>query len=156
MAGVHRDLEELQTSYSAFGNRNDLDPGEDDDLPPRFQQSHHNAGTFWANQDSPLPGGRHSKHIRDHGDHDPPPGGVIIHTVPEESKSRWSHIDDLDNFFQNVYAYHQKSGFRVMIVQVRLNTRECVEKEKCNPFFISEIFRALASHVHPLFFCVFV
>ena len=52
------------------------------------------------------------------GDHDHP-GGVIIHTVPEENKSRWSHIDDLDSFFKNVYTYHQKSGFKVMFVQVK-------------------------------------
>merc|ERR550532_2592804 len=45
------------------------------------------------------------------------PGGVIIHTVPEETRSRWSHIEDLDSFFKNVYTYHQKHGFQVMLVQ---------------------------------------
>jgi autophagy-related protein 9 len=37
--------------------------------------------------------------------------------VPENSKSRWSHIEDLDSFFKNVYAYHQGHGFKVMILQ---------------------------------------
>ena len=56
---------------------------------------------------------------KDHGIDQDHPGGVIIHTVPEENKSRWSHIDDLDSFFKNVYTYHQKSGFKVMFVQVK-------------------------------------
>ena len=53
-----------------------------------------------------------------------PPGGpgtggnVIIHHVPEESKSRWSHIEDLDSFFKKVYEYHQRHGFTVMMLQV--------------------------------------
>ncbi len=46
------------------------------------------------------------------------PGGVIIHTVPENSKSRWSHIEDLDSFFKKIYKYHQKHGFYVMMTQV--------------------------------------
>ena len=54
-----------------------------------------------------------------------PPGGpgtggnVIIHHVPEESKSRWSHIEDLDSFFKKVYEYHQRHGFTVMMLQVQ-------------------------------------
>ena len=50
---------------------------------------------------------------------DSPGGGnVIIHHVPEESKSRWSHIEDLDSFFKKVYEYHQRHGFTVMMLQV--------------------------------------
>ena len=45
-------------------------------------------------------------------------GNVIIHHVPEESKSRWSHIEDLDSFFKKVYEYHQRHGFTVMMLQV--------------------------------------
>ena len=52
----------------------------------------------------------------------PDPSGVFIHTVPESSKSRWSHIDDLDSFFKKVYSYHQKHGFKVMMLQVRKAT----------------------------------
>lgn len=48
---------------------------------------------------------------------DETPGDVMIHVVPENSKSRWSHIEDLDSFFKNVYSYHQGHGFRVMILQ---------------------------------------
>lgn len=44
------------------------------------------------------------------------PGDVMIHLVPENSKSRWSHIEDLDSFFKNVYSYHQGHGFRVMML----------------------------------------
>uniref|UniRef100_A0A0K2TJ06 Autophagy-related protein 9 n=1 Tax=Lepeophtheirus salmonis TaxID=72036 RepID=A0A0K2TJ06_LEPSM len=47
----------------------------------------------------------------------PPIDNVMIHMVPEGSKSRWSHIDDLDSFFKQVYEYHQKNGFSVMILR---------------------------------------
>ena len=121
MAGVHRDLEELQTSYSAFDTDKNQDPGDDDeDAPPRFQQQSPIRPAFWL-QGSALPrqtgGAKHA--TKEHGIDQDHPGGVIIHTVPEENKSRWSHIDDLDSFFKNVYTYHQKSGFKVMFVQVR-------------------------------------
>ena len=41
----------------------------------------------------------------------------MIHIVPEHGKSKWSHIDDLDSFFSKVYEYHQKHGFKVMMLQ---------------------------------------
>ena len=41
----------------------------------------------------------------------------MIHIVPEQGKSKWSHIDDLDSFFSKVYEYHQKHGFTVMMLQ---------------------------------------
>lgn len=118
MAGVHRDLEELQTSYSAFETEKLQDPDDDEDAPPRFQQQSPARPAFWL-QGSGMPRQTGASQAKEHGDQDHPPGGVIIHTVPEESKSRWSHIDDLDSFFKNVYTYHQKSGFKVMLVQVR-------------------------------------
>ncbi|XP_059490836.1 autophagy-related protein 9A [Neocloeon triangulifer] len=34
-----------------------------------------------------------------------------IHVVPEGSKSRWNHVEDLDSFFTRMYQYHQKNGF---------------------------------------------
>ena len=40
--------------------------------------------------------------------------------VPEQGKSKWSHIDDLDSFFSKVYDYHQKHGFTVMMLQETL------------------------------------
>ena len=42
---------------------------------------------------------------------------VMIHIVPEQGKSKWSHIDDLDSFFSKIYDYHQKHGFTVMMLQ---------------------------------------
>lgn len=117
MAGIHRDLEQLQTSYSAFGSN--VDP-EDEEEPPLFHHQRRPQTTaFWASP-SNQPGAAFSPRVTKDQDHDPhgAPGGLIIHTVPEESKSRWSHIDDLDSFFKNVYTYHQKSGFKVMLVQV--------------------------------------
>ena len=44
----------------------------------------------------------------------------MIHMVPEQGKSKWSHIDDLDSFFSKVYDYHQKHGFTVMMLQETL------------------------------------
>ncbi|KFB41774.1 AGAP001762-PA-like protein [Anopheles sinensis] len=41
----------------------------------------------------------------------------VIHVVPETSKARWNHIEDLDSFFTRVYTYHQKHGFYVMMLQ---------------------------------------
>ena len=37
MAGVHRDLEELQTSYSAFDTHKFQDQDDDEDSPPRHK-----------------------------------------------------------------------------------------------------------------------
>ncbi|KAJ9595907.1 hypothetical protein L9F63_012926, partial [Diploptera punctata] len=55
-------------------------------------------------------------------DHEETPqdSGVIIHVVPENSKARWNHVDDLDSFFARMYHYHQKHGFTCMMVQEAL------------------------------------
>lgn len=42
--------------------------------------------------------------------------GIIIHVVPDTSKARWNHIEDLDSFFTRMYYYHQKHGFNVMML----------------------------------------
>lgn len=34
---------------------------------------------------------------------------------------RWTHIEDLDEFFTRVYQYHQRSGFLCMFVGDLLN-----------------------------------
>ena len=47
----------------------------------------------------------------------PQDSGVIIHVVPENGKSRWNHIEDLDSFFTRMYHYHQKHGFFCMMIQ---------------------------------------
>ncbi|XP_055544756.1 autophagy-related protein 9A [Wyeomyia smithii] len=47
----------------------------------------------------------------------PQSSGLVIHVVPETSKARWNHIEDLDSFFTRVYCYHQKHGFSVMMLQ---------------------------------------
>ncbi|KAL1460791.1 hypothetical protein WDU94_012740 [Cyamophila willieti] len=53
-------------------------------------------------------------------DPDEPPqeGGVMIHVVPENPHAhRWNHVEDLDCFFSAVYEYHQKSGFKCMMLE---------------------------------------
>lgn len=47
----------------------------------------------------------------------PQSSGLVIHVVPETSKARWNHIEDLDSFFNRLYSYHQKHGFYVMMLQ---------------------------------------
>ncbi|KAJ9594868.1 hypothetical protein L9F63_013829 [Diploptera punctata] len=47
----------------------------------------------------------------------PQDSGVMIHVVPENSRARWNHIEDLDSFFARMYHYHQKHGFKCMMVQ---------------------------------------
>lgn len=47
----------------------------------------------------------------------PQSSGLVIHIVPETSKARWNHIEDLDSFFNRLYCYHQKHGFYVMMLQ---------------------------------------
>lgn len=42
--------------------------------------------------------------------------GIMIHIVPETSKARWNHIEDLDSFFTRMYDYHQKHGFSVIVL----------------------------------------
>ncbi|XP_054273338.1 autophagy-related protein 9A [Macrosteles quadrilineatus] len=44
--------------------------------------------------------------------------GAMIHIVPESGKSaRWNHVEDLDSFFTRNYLYHQKHGFKCMMLQ---------------------------------------
>lgn len=52
-------------------------------------------------------------------DEEPPQeGGVMIHVVPENvHAARWNHVEDLDCFFSAVYEYHQKSGFKCMMLE---------------------------------------
>ncbi|XP_021928467.1 autophagy-related protein 9A isoform X2 [Zootermopsis nevadensis] len=47
----------------------------------------------------------------------PQDSGVMIHVVPENSRARWNHIEDLDSFFARMYHYHQKHGFTCMMLQ---------------------------------------
>lgn len=42
---------------------------------------------------------------------------VMIHVCPESSKSRWNHIEDLDDFFTRIYHYHQRGGFACMALE---------------------------------------
>ncbi|PNF28200.1 Autophagy-related protein 9A [Cryptotermes secundus] len=50
-------------------------------------------------------------------DETPQDSGVMIHVVPENSRARWNHVEDLDSFFTRMYHYHQKHGFTCMILQ---------------------------------------
>ncbi|XP_061413226.1 autophagy-related protein 9A-like isoform X1 [Lethenteron reissneri] len=40
---------------------------------------------------------------------------VLVH-VPEGSKARWNHIENLDYFFTRIYHFHQKHGFACMML----------------------------------------
>lgn len=129
MAGVHRDLEELQTSYGVFEGSTGFQTEENE--APNIQYSSTN---LW-NHEHLLP----KPKTKEHGDQEQPPGGVIIHTVTEESKSRWSHIDDLDSFFKNVYTFHQRGGFKVMFMQVH-KERFLLEHYLCKIHFFCRKF----------------
>lgn len=47
----------------------------------------------------------------------PQESGVMIHVVPENNKTRWNHIEDLDSFFTRMYHYHQNNGFICMMTK---------------------------------------
>lgn len=49
---------------------------------------------------------------------DTPPqeSSFLIHTVPDSSRTRWNHVEDLDSFFTRVYQYHQKHGLTCMVL----------------------------------------
>ncbi|RXG68474.1 Autophagy-related protein 9A [Armadillidium vulgare] len=42
---------------------------------------------------------------------------TLIHVVPKSDKTRWNHIEDLDNFFNRIYEYHQDGGFWCMVAK---------------------------------------
>jgi len=113
MAGRHSDLENLHTSYNAFVDQ-DNDDESDDESPPLFYGSGQPASSNWHQTQQNMP--KHKNNPKSNN-YSPDPESHIIHTVPEENRSRWSHIEDLDTFFKNIYTYHQKHGFRVMLVQ---------------------------------------
>jgi len=133
--GLHDDFEQLQTSYQEF---HDDESDDGSSTPPQFQQTYQTkiggAGdgnipqasgygrpTLFSPKTSRPIGeiyGHNKKNYNGINNEDSPGGGnVIIHHVPEESKSRWSHIEDLDSFFKKVYEYHQRHGFKVMMLQ---------------------------------------
>ncbi|CAN7941002.1 unnamed protein product, partial [Ixodes pacificus] len=51
---------------------------------------------------------------------DTPPqeSSFLIHTVPDSSRTRWNHVEDLDSFFTRIsfLAYHQKHGLTCMVL----------------------------------------
>lgn len=54
----------------------------------------------------------------DNEDEDFPPQFHLLH---DQEKSRWSHIDDLDEFFTRVYQYHQNHGMPSLVFLEILN-----------------------------------
>ena len=134
---LNDDLEKLQTSYQEF---HDDESDDESSSPPEFQQTTYqtNIGESGDGNISQSSGyrrptlsnpktsrplgeiyGHTKKNYNGINNEDSPGGGnVIIHHVPEENKSRWSHIEDLDSFFKKVYEYHQRHGFTVMMLQV--------------------------------------
>ena len=118
MAGLHSDLEQLHSSYNTFVNHGNDDDESDNESPPFFYGSGQPTSNWYQQQaQNTDDDDHHLPKLKNTKPHESP-GGVIIHTVPEETRSRWSHIEDLDSFFKNVYTYHQKHGFQVMLVQV--------------------------------------
>ena len=124
MAGRHSDLENLHTSYNAFVDNQDNDDESDNENPPLFYGSGQpTTSSTWHHQTQNtnihMPKLKNKNKTKLSKNNSPDPESHIIHTVPEENRgSRWSHIEDLDTFFKNIYTYHQKHGFRVMLVQV--------------------------------------
>ena len=117
MAGRHSDLENLHTSYNAFVDQ-DNDDESDNESPPLFYGSGQPTSSNWhQTQQNNIHMPKHKNNPKSNN-YSPDPESHIIHTVPEENRSKWSHIEDLDTFFKNIYTYHQKHGFRVMLVQV--------------------------------------
>ncbi|KAK7575552.1 hypothetical protein V9T40_011838 [Parthenolecanium corni] len=57
---------------------------------------------------------------------DHPPENVKIHVPPASAVTRWSHIEDLDLFFSQLYVYHQKQGFRCIFTRGMLALEEVV------------------------------
>lgn len=54
----------------------------------------------------------------DNEDEDFPPQ---FHNEADQERSRWSHIDDLDEFFTRVYQYHQNHGMPSLVFMEILN-----------------------------------
>lgn len=46
----------------------------------------------------------------------PHESSLLIHTVPDSSRTRWNHVEDLDSFFTRVYQYHQNHGLACMML----------------------------------------
>ncbi len=57
----------------------------------------------------------------DNEDEDFPPQFHLLGNDQQELKSRWSHIDDLDEFFTRVYQYHQNHGMPSLVFLEILN-----------------------------------
>ncbi|XP_068146434.1 autophagy-related protein 9A [Drosophila tropicalis] len=75
--------------------------------PPLHQQHHHQ---------------QHDE--QEHETDTPHTSGIMIHIVPETSKARWNHIEDLDSFFSRMYTYQQKHGFQVIVLDEVLQVLE--------------------------------
>jgi len=113
------EFDRLQTNFNNFQE----DSEDDEESPPSYQQGGEAwfpAGGGGARPKGPgLDLGSSPNHRKTPTGQNHPAvdNGVILHMVPESGKSRWSHIEDLDSFFKKVYEYHQRHGFKVMILQ---------------------------------------
>jgi hypothetical protein len=121
---LNSDLDHLQSSYRPYHDEPGSEEDEDAESgPPPPMMGYQSGGGPW-----PLPptlhhgggGGDGGTGVvgGGGGNSAADPSDVFIHTVSDSSKSRWSHIDDLDSFFKKVYNYHQKHGFQVMMMRV--------------------------------------
>ncbi|CAD5117279.1 DgyrCDS6067 [Dimorphilus gyrociliatus] len=48
---------------------------------------------------------------------DSPPSPKIVEHSSQKKSTRWSHIQNLDEFFTRVYQYHQRGGFLAMVIE---------------------------------------
>ena len=63
--------------------------------------------------------------LTDNEDEDCPPELTTL-TTHETERSKWSHIDDLDDFFTRVYHYHQSHGMPSLVLTELLNLFQIV------------------------------
>lgn len=79
--------------------------------------------TYTTSQYGGGPSGAGQKGIHlqttDNEDEDCPPEFTTL--ANEIEKSKWSHIDDLDEFFNRVYVYHQNHGMPSLVLMEFLN-----------------------------------
>lgn len=127
-------LDRLNTGFRPYHDDPEGQHSEDEESPP--SHFHHNQSPHHhhSSKTSQYKGGLNVSPGGGGGGGDGPPS-FVVHSVPDSSKSRWSHIDDLDSFFKKVYQYHQKSGFKVMMVQVSSNKISHNRLEKINFMF---------------------
>lgn len=76
--------------------------------------------------DVDVDGGRVHVRVQDNDNEQDDATDVIIHSVPENNRGGWTHIEDLDTFFTRMYRYYLKGGFCAMLVSDALQLLQYV------------------------------